>query len=95
MSAKVNGPISWNFDSDNDFNPNAEYEKKYAAVLTELAKYTGAACNCGDAKAFEFILDHAALIFQAGFEVLKESVGEVKKSKNLKEFMKKMSISNN
>ena len=95
MGAKLDGPISWNFDSDNDFNPNAEFEKRYKNILTELAQIIGDCCNSGNIKEFEFILDHTAIIFQAGFEVLKESVGEVKKSKNLKEFLKKMSISNN
>ena len=93
MSAKVCGPVSWNLDLDPKIE-QPEFEKKYGEVLTELAKFVGAACNVQDYEAFSFLMHYVTLIFQGGYQVLKETLDE-KKSKTFQEFLKKMNISKN
>jgi hypothetical protein len=93
MGAKQNGPISWNLETIEDIEA-PEFEKKYKAVLTELSKFIGAACNTGDIEAFQFLIHYTTLIFQGGYEVLKESFDD-KKTKNFEQFLKKMNISKN
>ena len=93
MPASVNGPIRWNFDNEPEIE-QPEFEKKYRDVLTELAKFVGAACNTGDIEAFQFLIHYTTLIFQGGYEVLKESLDD-KKSKTFKEFCQKMGIYKN
>lgn len=91
--AYSNGPATWNLEPVEDIE-SKEFEKKYKAVLTELSKFVGAACNCGDVEAFQFLIHYTAIIFEAGYEVLKESFDE-KKAKTFQEFLKKMNIPKN
>ena len=88
MAAKVNGKATWIIDE-----PSNELEKKYKGILTELAQTVGACVNSGDIEAYQFLLNHAALIFQGDFEVLKETVEGVK-SKTFNDFLKKVGLNN-
>jgi len=93
MGAKASGPGSWVIEKKLDGSP--EFEKKYKKVLTELSKYVGAAVNTGDVAAYQFFIHYTALIFQSGYEVLKETLGDVEKSKDLTDFIKKVVIGKN
>ena len=68
--AFVNGPISWNLDICEDIE-STEFEQKYKEVLTELAKFVGAACNTGDIEAFQFLIHYTHMIFKGGYEIIR------------------------
>lgn len=87
MVAKANGPASWVIEDK--LKGSSEYERKYREVLIELSKFVGAACNTGDIEAFQFLIHYTSLIFQGGYEVLKDSFEEVKKI-TFQDFMKKV-----
>jgi hypothetical protein len=90
--AFVNGPVSWNLDTCEDIE-SPEFERKYRAVLTELAKFVGAACNTGDIEAFQFLMHYTTMIFNGGYKVLKECFDE-KKLKTFEEFIKEVEMNN-
>ena len=91
MSKKTNDNLTWHLSNEVE---SSEYQKKYGKCLKELSKFVGACANTGDCAAYEFLIIYTTLIFQSGFEALKEVMGE-KKSKNLQDFMKKVVILNN
>jgi len=93
MGAKASGPGSWVIEKKLDGSP--EFGKKYKKVLTELANYVGGAANGGNVAAYQFLIHYTALIFQSGYEVLKETLGDVKKSKDLTDFIKKVGVGKN
>jgi len=90
MGAKACGTASWVIEDKLKGSP--EFEKKYKEVLMELTKFVGAACNTADVEAFQFLIHYTALIFQSGYEVLKESLDDINKSKDFKDFLKKAGI---
>ena len=93
MGAKTAGQAFWVIEDN--LEKSSGKETRYKAILTELAKYIGEASNSGDIDAYKFLLHYTQLIFQCGFEVLKETLGEVEKSKDFETFTKKMGILDN
>jgi len=92
MPAKQNGPAGWIIEKK--LKGSSQFERKYREVLTELSKFVGAACNTGDIEAFQFLIHYTTMIFEGGFEVLKESFEEDKKT-TFEDFKKRMGMGKN